>query len=160
MKIDQDKVAHIHYTLKDDQGQIIDQSSEQEPLAYIHGHGNIIPGLEQALHGKLAGDTLSVSVVPEQGYGERYDHLTQKVPKSMFSGMDEIEPGMQFHAQTDSGVQVVTVVRVEPDGIILDGNHPLAGQTLHFDVKIMQVREATQEELDHGHVHGEGGHHH
>lgn len=160
MQIAKDLVASIEYTLTDATGAVIDSSVGNEPLAYLHGAGNIIPGLENALEGKKAGDSLTVTVAPEDGYGEKNDGLIQVVPKDMFQGVDNIEAGMQFHAQTDHGMQVITVAAVEGDNITVDGNHPLAGQTLKFDVKIIEVRAASEEELEHGHVHGAGGHHH
>jgi FKBP-type peptidyl-prolyl cis-trans isomerase SlyD len=129
-------------------------------LAYLHGAGNIIPGLENALEGKKAGDSLKVTIAPEDGYGEKSEGLIQVVPKDMFQGVETVEVGMQFHAQTDHGMQVITVAAVDGNNVTVDGNHPLAGQTLNFDVKIIEVRAASPEELDHGHVHGAGGHHH
>lgn len=160
MQIANNVVASIEYTLTDDQGNVIDSSVGGEPLAYLHGAGNIIPGLEDALEGKKAGDSFKVSVSPSEGYGEKDEALLQVVPRSMFRGVDQIEPGMQFHAQTDYGMQVITVAKVEGDNVTVDGNHPLAGQNLNFDVKVIEVRAATAEELEHGHVHGPGGHHH
>jgi FKBP-type peptidyl-prolyl cis-trans isomerase SlyD len=129
-------------------------------LAYLHGSGNIIPGLEKALEGKQAGDKLNVRVDAADAYGERDDALTQDVPLSMFQGVDQIEEGMRFQAQTSAGVQVVTVTRVSGDSVTVDGNHPLAGKPLTFDVNVVEVRDASGEELEHGHVHGEGGHAH
>jgi FKBP-type peptidyl-prolyl cis-trans isomerase SlyD len=160
MQIAKDKVASIEYTLTDTEGQILDSSVGGEPLAYLHGAGNIIPGLEKALEGRQVGDAFTVSIAPAEGYGEKDDSLTQEVPRRMFGGVDEIEVGMQFHAQTDNGMQVITVAAVSGDMITVDANHPLAGQTLNFDVKVVEVRAATGEELEHGHVHGAGGHHH
>ena len=160
MQIANDVVVSIEYTLTDDQGNVIDSSVGGQPLAYLHGAGNIIPGLEVALEGKQVGDSLKVSVAPADGYGEKDEGLLQVVPRSMFRGVDQIEPGMQFHAQTDYGMQVITVAKVEGDNVTVDGNHPLAGQNLNFDVKVLEVRAATAEELEHGHVHGAGGHHH
>lgn len=160
MQIAKDKVASIEYTLTDNEGQVLDSSVGGEPLAYLHGAGNIIPGLEKALEGRQVGDTFTVSIAPAEGYGEKDDSLTQEVPRRMFAGVDEIEVGMQFHAQTDNGMQVITVAAVRDDIITVDANHPLAGQTLNFDVKVVEVRAATREELEHGHVHGAGGHHH
>lgn len=160
MQIANDVVVSIEYTLTDDQGNVIDSSVGGEPLAYLHGAGNIIPGLEDALEGKAVGDSFKVSVTPAEGYGEKDEGLLQVVPRSMFRGVDDIEPGMQFHAQTDHGMQVITVAKVEGDNVTVDGNHPLAGQNLNFDVKVLEVRAATAEELEHGHVHGAGGHHH
>lgn len=160
MKISQNKVASIEYTLTDDSGEVLDTSVGGEPLAYIQGMGNIIPGLEAALEDKEVGDSLKVTVAPEDGYGEQNDALVQQVPREMFQGVDEIEIGMQFHAQTAQGLTVITVTEVIEDLITVDGNHPLAGKTLNFDVKVVDVRDATEEELEHGHAHGAGGHHH
>ncbi len=160
MQVSAQKVVFIHYTLTNDDGEVIDSSEGHAPLAYIHGEGNIIPGLENALVGKSAGDTLKVSIPPEEGYGLRDDSLVQAVPKEAFHGVDEILPGMQFHTETADGGQLVTVLQVQDDMVILDGNHPMSGQTLNFDVQVTEVRDATAEELAHGHVHGEGGHHH
>lgn len=161
MQIAAQKVVSIDYTLTDDQGQVIDSSKGGEPLAYIQGIGNIIPGLEAALEGKKSGDTLKVSIAPADGYGERNDSMMQAVPRHMFENADEIQTGMQFHTMTEDGhPMVVTVVEISPETITVDANHPLAGQTLHFDVTVVDVRDATSEELDHGHVHGPGGHNH
>ncbi|MFZ5723278.1 MAG: FKBP-type peptidyl-prolyl cis-trans isomerase [Pseudomonadota bacterium] len=153
-------VVLIHYTLTSDGGEVLDTSDGREPLAYLHGFGNIIPGLENALAGKRAGDALKVSIEPADAYGVRDDELVQLVPRSAFGGAPDLEVGMQFHAQTPAGMRVVTIVDIEGDQITLDGNHPLAGERLHFDVKVTEVRAATAEELAHGHVHGPGGHHH
>jgi len=131
-----------------------------EPLSYLHGAGNIIPGLEDALVGKVVGDKLNVSVNAAEAYGLRDDSLVQELPSNMFSGIDNIEVGMEFHAETEQGLQVVTVTKVEGDQVTIDGNHPLAGVDLTFDVEITEVRAATEEELNHGHAHGAGGHHH
>lgn len=160
MQISTNKVVLIHYTLTDDEGEQLDSSRGQAPLAYIHGMGNIIPGLENALAGLKTGDTLKVSIPPAEGYGERDNEMVQSVPASAFEGVDEILPGMQFQAQSPEGMQLVTVIDVDGDEVILDGNHPMAGLTLHFDVEITEIRDATPEELEHGHVHGPGGHHH
>lgn len=160
MQVSAQKVVSIHYTLTNDGGEVIDSSAGHEPLAYIHGEGNIIPGLEKALLGKSIGDTLKVSIPPEEAYGLRDEELIHAVPKEAFHGVDEILPGMQFHADSHDGGQLVTVMEVRGDTVILDGNHPMSGQTLHFDVEVTDVRDATAEELEHGHVHGPGGHHH
>ena len=161
MQVAKHKVVIIDYTLTDDQGAVIDSSKGSEPLAYIQGMNNIIPGLENALTGKQAGDSLQVSVPPEEGYGERNDAMRQEVPRDMFDTSEQIQVGMQFHA-SDGGdnVHVVTVVDVTDTHVTVDGNHPLAGQTLNFDVTIVDVRDPTAEEMEHGHVHGPGGHNH
>jgi FKBP-type peptidyl-prolyl cis-trans isomerase SlyD len=153
-------VVTIHYTLKDDKGAVLDSSAGGEPLAYIQGHGNLVAGLEQALEGKQDGNTLAVSVAPADGYGVRDEKLIQRLPKRSLQGSGEIKKGMQFQARTDDGMRLFTVIAVMGDMVTLDGNHPLADQTLHFDVEVVAVREATTEELEHGHVHGAGGHHH
>ena len=160
MQIAADSVVLIHYRLKDDAGKVIDSSDGGEPLAYIQGHGNLVPGLEKALEGKKDGDAVAVTLAPADGYGTRNDALVQRVPKRSLQGSGEIRKGMQFQAQTDEGLRVFTVTAVVGDMVSLDGNHPLADQTLHFDVQIVSVRAATAEELEHGHVHGAGGHHH
>lgn len=160
MQASKDKVVTIHYTLSNDQGEVLDSSSGGEPMPYLHGHMNIIPGLEQELEGKKAGDKLKVTVAPKEGYGERNDSLVEKVPRTMFQGVDDIQPGMQFHAQTGDGMAVVTVVAVADDEITIDANHPLAGEQLTFEVEVTDVRDASSEELEHGHVHGPGGHEH
>jgi len=160
VEIAADRVVLIHYTLKGDDGAVIDSSDGGEPLAYIQGHGNLVVGLEKALEGKQEGATIAVSVPPAEGYG-RYDAaLIQRVPKRSMQGSGEIKKGMQFQARTDDGIRVFTVTAVVGDMVTLDGNHPLADKTLNFDVKVVTVREATAEELEHGHVHGAGGHHH
>ncbi len=160
MQIAKHKVVSIDYTLTNDAGDVIDSSEGGAPLAYLHGENNIIPGLENALEGKAAGDSLKVTVTPEEGYGVRIDELIQVVPSHLFGGVEKLEAGMQFQAETDDGVQVVTIAAVNGDEVTVDGNHPLAGETLNFDVKVADVRDASAEEIEHGHVHGPNGHHH
>ena len=160
MQIAENSVVTIHYTLTNSEGEVLDSSQGQEPLAYLAGASNIIPGLENALTGKQVGDKLDVTVEPEEAYGPLREELVQKVDHENFQGIDDIQVGMQFMAQAPWGEQPVTVMAVEEDGITLDGNHPLAGQTLTFAVEVMAVRSATDEELQHGHAHGEGGQHH
>jgi len=160
VEIAADRVVLIHYTLKGDDGAVLDSSAGAEPLAYIQGHGNLVVGLEKALEGKKDGDKITVSVAPADGYGVHDAALIKRVPKRSMQGSGEIKKGMQFQAQTDDGMRVFTVTAVVGDMVTLDGNHPLADQTLHFDVEVVSVREATTEELEHGHVHGAGGHHH
>jgi len=155
-----DRVVTIHYTLKNDSGEVLDSSSGGEPLAYIQGHGNLVAGLEKALEGKASGVSLAVVVDPADGYGVRDEALIQRVPKRSLQGAGEIKKGMQFQARTEDGMRLFTVTGLVGDMVTLDGNHPLADQTLHFDIEIVEVREATTEELEHGHVHGAGGHHH
>ena len=160
MEITADRVVTIHYTLTNDSGTIIDSSAGGDPLAYIQGHGNLVSGLEKALEGKEGGNTLAVVVPAADGYGTRDEKLVQRVPKRALQGAGDIKKGMQFQARTDEGMRLFTVAAVVGDMVTLDGNHPLADQTLHFDIEIVSVREATPEELEHGHVHGAGGHHH
>jgi FKBP-type peptidyl-prolyl cis-trans isomerase SlyD len=160
MKIEANKVVSIDYTLKDDDGNIVDTSQGAEPLVYLHGANNIITGLESELDGKSIGEQISVRVPPEHAYGVRDDEKQQSVPRAMF-GDEEIKVGAQYHAAGPDGRHLtVTVVDVSDDEVTVDANHPLAGYHLNFDVKVVGVRDATAEELDHGHVHGPGGHHH
>ncbi|MFC4727708.1 FKBP-type peptidyl-prolyl cis-trans isomerase [Coralloluteibacterium thermophilus] len=159
MEIAQNSVATFHYTLTDDAGAVLDTSSGREPLAYLHGAGNIVPGLESALEGKKAGDRLKVDVKPEEGYGVRHEQLVQQVPREAFQGVEDVQVGMQFQAQTQGGALSVVVTEVKDGIVTVDGNHPLAGKTLHFEVEITDVRAASAEELQHGHAHGVGGAH-
>jgi FKBP-type peptidyl-prolyl cis-trans isomerase SlyD len=160
MQIAKDKIVSIDYTLKDDKGTLLDTSEGRAPLAYLHGAGNIIPGLEKALDGKQTGDAFNVRVNPGEGYGERDNRLEQEVPRHLFEGTDRLEPGMQFQAQTSDGIQIITVKDVGEQSVTVDGNHPLAGVHLNFDVRVVDVRDATDEELSHGHAHSPDGHHH
>ena len=160
MQVAKDKVISIDYTLTDAQGTELDTSRGRGPFAYIHGTGNVIPGLEAALEGKTAGDQVNAVIPPEKGYGARDEGLVQELARSQFDTEDEIQVGMQFHAMSESGPRVVTVVGVNADNVTIDGNHPLAGVTLHFDVTVKEIRDATSEELSHGHVHGPDDHHH
>jgi FKBP-type peptidyl-prolyl cis-trans isomerase SlyD len=157
MQIAKHKVVTIDYTLTNDAGAVIDTSKGAEPLAYIHGVGSLIPGLESALEGRSPGESLQVKVAPEDGYGQRDDALTQVVTREMFEG-EALEVGMRFRARTDEGEHIFTVMEVQDETVTIDGNHPLAGMPLNFDVSIVDVRDATAEELDHGHVHGPHGH--
>lgn len=160
MKVAKNTVVALDYTLTDDAGQILDQSRQGE-FIYLHGAHNIIPGLENALTGKTIGDRLDVIVSPQEGYGERNMELTQVVPIDMFESVEEVTVGQQFHAQAGNGQPIlVTVIAVDEGNVTIDGNHPLAGKQLHFDVTVVNVREASQEEIDHGHVHMPGHSHH
>ena len=161
MKIASNKVATLHYTLKDDKGALIESSVGNEPPTYIHGIGNLIPGLESKLEGKKAGDKLSVVVPAEDAYGERDDEMIEEVERSEFDEGEELEVGKEFQYDDEDGnVFHVRVVKMDDKMVTIDGNHPLAGQTLAFEVEVLDVREASDEELEHGHVHGEGGHSH
>ncbi len=146
-------VVTIHYTLTDDAGEILDNSRDGDPMVYLHGANNIIPGLENELTGKTTGATLKVTVAPDDGYGEHSPEAIQKVPCSAFEGVEDIQPGMQFQTEGPQGMQIIVVVEVSDEEVTVDANHPLAGKTLHFDVSIEAVRDATPEELDHGHAH-------
>jgi FKBP-type peptidyl-prolyl cis-trans isomerase SlyD len=159
MKIAKNRVVSIDYTLTEVGGEVLDTSKGREPLSYLHGNGNIIPGLESSLEGKSAGEHLNVTIPPADAYGELDAEKMMDLPREQFAGIAEISIGMQFSARSDRGEQIVTVTSVQDDTITVDANHPLAGKTLNFDVTIVGVREATKEELDHGHVHGPGGHH-
>lgn len=160
MKIAARTVALIDYTLFDPQGNVLDSSEGAEPLAYLHGAGNIIPGLEKALEDKQAGDALRVTIPAAEAYGERDDQALEVIKRSQIQMDGEVEVGMQLHAHGPHGAQILTVVDVDGDEITLDANHPLAGVDLTFDVKVVTVRDATVEELAHGHVHGADGHDH
>ena len=155
MKITKHAVAAIHYTLKDNAGKVLDSSVGHEPLYYLHGEGNLIPGMEEGLEGQEKGNKLELKVAPEKGYGVRNNELIQKVPRSAF-GTEKVEQGMQF--QTGNG-GVVTVTNVGLNEVTIDGNHALAGVDLNFSIEVMEVRAATVDEIAHGHVHGPGGHH-
>lgn len=159
MNITDKTVALIHYTLKNAGGEVLDSSEGHDPLAYLHGAGNIIAGLESALEGKTAGDKLDVSVEAAQAYGEYDESLVQPIPRAQF-GEHHVEVGMQFHADTAIGPRIVTITAIEGDEVVIDANHHLAGEDLNFAVEVVEVRDATEEELDHGHVHGPGGHEH
>lgn len=154
MTITANSAVTFHYTLTDTNGVEIDSSAGQEPLSYLHGHGNIIPGLEKALEGKAAGDSLEVSIAPAEGYGEVVEEMIQEVPRSSFQGVEDIQPGMSFQAETNQGPVSVVVTAVTEETVTVDGNHPLAGKTLNFEVTVESVREATKDELEHGHIHG------
>ena len=158
MQIGAKKAVTIHYTLRDDAGEVLDSSEGRAPLTYLHGEGNIVPGLEKALDGKQAGDEVKVTVPPEDGYGARSDDNVRNVPRRRLPE-GKIEPGMRMRMQTDVGQVIAMVTAVKGDYVTLDTNHPLAGTTLHFEVKVVEDRDATDEELEHGHVHGPGGHH-
>lgn len=147
------RVVTIHYTLKNDEGEVLDSSREREPLSYLEGAQNIISGLEKALTDKDKGDEASVALTPEEGYGEINEELVQPVPSSAFEGVDKVEPGMQFQAQTPGGPQIVRVVEVGDETVTIDANHPLAGQNLNFEVEVVETREPSDEEKEHGHVH-------
>lgn len=159
-KIAKNTVVTMHYTLTLDDKTEVDSSAGSEPLVFLFGAGLIIPGLETALAGKAKGDKLNVRVTPDQGYGQVDEELRRQVPKTAFGPNADLQEGMQFETEMDDRSVVFTIVGVEGDKVFIDGNHPLAGETLNFDVSITDVRAATAEEISHGHVHGAGGHHH
>lgn len=156
MQVANNMAVSIHYTLTNDAGEVLDSSIGQETLDYLHGTGNIISGLENAITGKSVGDKFNVRIAPEDAYGEIHEDRVQVISRDMFEGIDDIQVGMQFHADVSHGPGVVTVVSVNDDEITIDGNHPLAGMTLTFDVEVVDARPATSEEMDHGHIHGAG----
>ncbi len=154
MEVEKNKVVTIHYTLTNDEGQVLDSSVGKNPLKYLHGNKNLIEGLEKELLGKKVGDKLHVVIEPAEAYGERRDDLVQEVSREAFQGVEDIQPGMQFNAQApDGSTYVVTVTNVGEEKITIDANHDLAGVRLTFDVEVMDIRNATDEEISHGHVH-------
>jgi len=154
MKIDNKCVVSLHYTLTNDRGEQLDSSAGSDPLEYLHGGEGIIPGLERELSGKEVGDKFVVTIQPEDAYGDSRPELISQVPRSQFPEGQEIQPGMQFNAQGPNGeTQLITVKNVEDEHVTVDGNHPLAGEVLHFDVSVEKIRAATEEEIAHGHPH-------
>lgn len=161
MKIENNSVVRFHYAVSEPGQPVLESSRDAgEPLSILIGQHNIIPGLESAMLGREAGETFAATVAPEQAYGERRDGLTQRVAKKYVPDGDRVRPGMQVMLQTSNGPRVVTVQKVGTTVVDVDLNHPMAGKTLTFDVEIIAVRAASEEELAHGHVHGEGGHAH
>ncbi|MBT3271944.1 MAG: peptidylprolyl isomerase [Spirochaetales bacterium] len=160
MKVAKDLVVKIEYTLTDDEGEVLDTSDGGEPLAYIHGDGNLIPGLEKELEGCEVGDSFTTVVGPEEGYGVYQEDLEITVGKDKFDDPDELEVGMNFQAEMEDGVRLCTVTSIDGDAVQVNANHPLAGMTIKFDIRVNEVREPSAEEQEHGHVHGDGGHHH
>jgi len=159
MTVAKNKVVEIHYVLKDKDGEVIDSSEGQVPLAYIHGIGNIVPGLEKELEGKKGGDKINTIVQPTEGYGEYEEKMIHKIPKTNFQDPSQIKIDAQFRVEMEDGPRIATVTNIENDEVTVDMNHPLAGEELHFDVEVMTIRDATEEEISHGHVH-DGSHHH
>jgi FKBP-type peptidyl-prolyl cis-trans isomerase SlyD len=160
MKIEANTVATFHYSLADENGQAIEGSRGGEPMAALHGAGNVIPGVEAALAGRAAGERFSITVPPERGYGLRQDGLTQRVPKKYFRDPRQLKPGAQTVLGTRDGQRMVTVLKVGQSVVDVDLNHPMAGRTLVFDIEVVGVRAATAEEIEHGHAHEPGGQHH
>jgi len=159
MKIEKDRVVSFHYTVSEQGQESLESSEGRDPLVILVGHGNIIPGLETAMEGREAGDKFEVDVAAADAYGEKREGLSQRVPKKHF-GNQRLEPGMQVILQTNFGPRAVTIEKVGMSVVDVDLNHPMAGKNLHFAIEIADVREASAEELEHGHVHGEGGHQH
>lgn len=159
MQISNNTAVSIHYTLTNDAGEQLDSSRGGEPLVYLHGNGTIIRGLEKALLNKSAGDKFNVRVEAADAYGEFSENMIQIISKEMFDGIENLEVGMQFHAAVNAGGSVITITKIDGDDITIDGNHPLAGQALNFDIEIVNVRLATKEEIAHGHIHGAGCNH-
>lgn len=157
MKIAKNVVPAIAYQVRTQDGVLVDEAPVEQPLEYLHGHNNLVIGLENALEGKAVGDTFEVRVKPEEAYGEYNDNMVQRVPKDVFMGVDELEVGMRFIADTDLGPLPVVITEVDGDEVVVDGNHMLAGQELLFSVEVVATREATLEEIAHGHIHQEGG---
>ncbi|MBK7129978.1 MAG: peptidylprolyl isomerase [Crocinitomicaceae bacterium] len=160
MKIAKHSVVTMHYTLKNQEGQILDSSEGRQPLVYLHGVGGLIPGLESELNEKTQGDKVKAIIAPADAYGEVRNELYYVVSKSGFQGDEDLFEGMQVQLDTEQGPAIGIVEKIAGEEVTLNLNHPLAGVTLYFDVEVMGVREASQEEISHGHVHGEGGHHH
>jgi FKBP-type peptidyl-prolyl cis-trans isomerase SlyD len=160
VSIAKDSVVKLHYTLKDDSGEELDQADESEPLTYLHGHANLLKGLEDALEGKAAGDQLEVNLTAAQAFGEYSEDSEQRIPIKHLSGASKWKPGMTATVQTEDGRRQVTVLKVGHTMVTIDANHPMAGKALHFNVEVVEVRQATGEELSHGHAHGPGGHQH
>lgn len=160
MPIEKNQVVQFHYSVSDEEGNDIESSRGDEPNAYLHGHGGVIRGLEEALEGRDAGDSFSVTIAPEKAYGQRQPDAIQRVPIRHLQGARRWKPGMVAQVQTDKGPRHVLVAKVGHKFADVDTNHPLAGKTLTFDIEVLEVRPASAEEIAHGHAHGVGGHHH
>lgn len=160
MIISKDTVVQFHYSLQDEKGEMIESTADNEPMAYLHGHNNMVPGLEKALEGKAAGDSFSVTIEPDEGYGLRKENAMQRIPLKHLQGARKWKPGMMAIVDTNEGYRQVTVMKVGKFNADVDTNHPLAGITLTFNVQVKNVREATADEIAHGHAHGDGGHQH
>jgi FKBP-type peptidyl-prolyl cis-trans isomerase SlyD len=153
MQVEKNKVVEIDYTLKDENGDVLDSSEGGQPLSYIQGTGNLIPGVETALEGKSSGERVEITVPPETGYGVRDDSLVLTIEREKFGEVEDLKPGLRFRMDTPDGLMIFTVVKLDETEVLVDGNHPLAGMTLNFDITVQSIREATTEELEHGHVH-------
>lgn len=160
MNIEKDSVVQMHYKLTNGEGMLLDSSEGREPLTYLHGKGMLIPGLENQLEGKTIGDKFKADIKADEAYGQRQNEMIHVVPKTNFKGDGELKAGLQIQIDTDQGKQMAIVTEVEGENVTVDMNHPLAGMDLSFDVEVMEIRKATDEEISHGHVHGPGGHEH
>ncbi len=160
MQISNNTAVSIHYTLTNEEGEVIDSSVGNDVLSYLHGTGSIIAGLEKVLDGKSVGDSFTAHIPASDAYGQIMEDRVQTISRDMFEGIDNIQVGMQFHADVSEGPGIVTVVAIDGENITIDGNHPLAGMPLNFDIEVIEVRPATEEEIEHGHIHGADGHHH
>jgi FKBP-type peptidyl-prolyl cis-trans isomerase SlyD len=159
MQIANNTAVTIHYTLTNDEGEMLDSTAGGEPMVYLHGRGNIISGLEKTLQNKNVGDKFDVRIEPEDAYGEFSEDMIQVVSREMFDGIADLEVGMQFHAAVNSGSGIVTIMKIDGDDITIDGNHPMAGLALNFAIEVVGVRLATKDENSHGHIHGAGCNH-
>ncbi len=160
MNIQKNCVVSIDYTLTDNEGSVIDTSLEREPLMYLHGSGGLLPGMEKALEGRMEGEKIKTTLLPEEAYGQRDEALLHRVPATDLAHIEDLKEGSQIQAQSETGNQIFTVILIKDGEITLDGNHPLAGITLNFEIDVKSVRAASPEELEHGHAHGVGGHNH
>jgi len=160
MKVEKNKVVSFAYTLKDDDGEILDQAGADQPLVYLHGVGGIIRGIESALESKSVGDAFEVSVSPEDAYGDYDDDQVRQIERQFFEDMEDIEVGSMLLLETEDETLEAEVIEIQDDFIVVDCNHELAGLNLHFEILVTDIRDATAEEIEHGHVHGEGGHDH
>lgn len=160
MHIEKNKVVQFTYKLSDEAGQLLEASEAGQPVAYLHGHKNMLSGLEKALEGKAQGDSFSITLAPAEAYGERREGTEQRVPVKHLQGAKKWKPGMIAHVQTDQGARQVTVVKAGKFMVTVDTNHPFAGKTLNFDIEVLGVRDASDEEISHSHAHGVGGHQH
>jgi FKBP-type peptidyl-prolyl cis-trans isomerase SlyD len=160
MQIEKNKVVQFTYKLSDEAGQLLEASEDGQPVAYLHGHNNMLPGLENKLEGRSAGENFEIILAPADAYGERREDSEQRVPVKHLQGAKKWKPGMIATVQTDQGARQVTVVKLGKFMVTVDTNHPFAGKTLNFDINILDVRDATDEEVAHGHAHGVGGHQH
>jgi len=160
LKIEKEKVVVLKLVLKDEKNQILEATDDKHPLAYIHGSGEMVPGIEKALDNKKVGSKVSKTIGPKEGYGDYREEWVQTAPLENFDDPIRVKVGVQFQAKTDNGVRIATVTKIEDKSVTIDMNHPYAGKSLSFDAEVLEVREATKEEKEHGHVHGLGGHHH